>query len=137
MADQSRDIEAIRQLQADWNRAVEAGNIDGYVAVLDPDIELLPTDAEPIVGAAAYREFLGPVFEADTFSIDVVAPAEIDVTGDIAWARYDYVIHRTPKDSGETFSARRKFLDVLRRRPDGAWGVYKHIWNYNTPDATP
>lgn len=137
LASGSTGVDAIRQLQRDWNAAVEAGGVDGYVAVLDPDIELMPTDAEPIIGAIYYRQFLGPVFENDTFKIDVQEPAEIEVSGDIADAPYDYVIHRMPKNSDERYSTHRKFLDVLRRQASGGWGVYQHIWNYDVPDATP
>lgn len=131
------DIAAIRQLQADWNRAVEAGSVDGYAAVLDDDIELLPTDAEPINGVDNYRAMLTGVFSSDTFKVEVIGPASIEVDGDRAYARYDYIIHRTPKDATETVSSYRKFLDVMRRQDDGSWRVYKHIWNYNEPDVVP
>lgn len=136
-ADAAADLAAIRALQSSWNEAVEAGNIDGYVAVLDADIELMPTDAPPIRGADNYRAFLQPVFLNDTYRIEVVSPAEIAVDGDLAYARYDYIIHRTPKGGSKTFSTLRKYLDVMRRQKDGSWRVYKHIWNYNEPGLTP
>lgn len=136
-ADPTADVAAIRALQARWNAAVEAGNIDGYVAVLDADIELMPTDAPPIRGADNYRAFLQPVFVNDTYRIEAVGPGEIVVDGDLAYARYDYIIHRTPKDGSQTFSTLRKYLDVLRRQDDGSWRVYKHIWNFNEPGLQP
>ena len=131
------DIAAIRQLQADWNIAVEAGSVDSYAAVLDDDIELLPTDAEPINGVGNYRAMLKGVFSSEDFKVEVMAPSVIEVDGDRAYARYDYIIHRTPKGSTETVSSYRKFLDVMRRQDDGSWRVYKHIWNYNEPDVVP
>ena len=96
-----------------------------------------PPDAEPVRGADNYRAFLQPVFVNDTFRIEAVAPSEIVVDGDLAYARYDYIIHRSPKGTDETFSTLRKYLDVLRRQPDGSWRVYKHVWNYNEPDLIP
>lgn len=135
--DTAADIAAIRALQADWNKAVEAGSIDGYVAVLDDDVELMPTDAEPIRGADNYRAFLQPVFVNDTFRIEAVGPSEIVVDGDLAYARYDYIIHRSPKGGDETFSTLRKYLDVMRRQPDGSWRVLKHVWNYNEAGLVP
>lgn len=136
-ADPADDVAAIQALQARWNQAVEAGNIDGYVAVLDADIELMPTDAPPIRGADNYRAFLQPVFVNDTYRIEAVGPGEIVVDGDLAYARYDYIIHRTPKDGSQTFSTLRKYLDVMRRQEDGSWRVYKHIWNFNEPGLQP
>ena len=131
------DVAAIRQLQADWNAAVEQGSIEGYLAVLDADVELLPTDAPPIRGRDNYGQFLQPVFKQDRYEVEVVDPGEVVVAGNIAYARYDYVIHRFPAGGGEPVSSRRKFLDVLRRQEDGAWRVLKHIWNYNEPGVTP
>jgi uncharacterized protein (TIGR02246 family) len=133
----AEDVAAIRALQLSWNDAVARSDVAGYLEVLDPEVELLPTDAPPIVGSAGYAAMLEGIFATDTFKIDVLSPSTIEVAGDWAWARYDYVIHRTPIGSEQTFSAERKFLDVLRRQADGSWGVYRHIWNYNTPDATP
>ncbi|MCY3639750.1 MAG: SgcJ/EcaC family oxidoreductase [Gammaproteobacteria bacterium] len=136
-ADPAADAAAIRALQAAWNQAVEAGSIEDYLAVLDADVELLPTDAPPIRGRDHYGQFLGPVFEQDRFEIEVVDPGTVKVDGDLAYARYDYIIHRMPKGSDERISSLRKFLDVLRRQEDGSWRVLKHIWNYNEPDVTP
>ena len=135
--DEEADIAAIRQLQDDWNRAVEAGSVDGYAAVLDDDIELLPTDAAPINGVENYRAMLDGVFSTDTFKIEIVDPSSVEVDGDIGWSRYGYIIHRTPKGSTETVSSYRKFMDVMRRQDDGSWRVYKHIWNYNEPNVVP
>jgi uncharacterized protein (TIGR02246 family) len=131
------DIAAIQALYAGWNKAVEASDVAGYVSVLDPEVELLPVGAPPIAGTAGYAEMLDGVFSTNTYEIVPQTPATIEVAGDWAWSRYNYVIHRTPKGSEETFSPQRKFLDILRRQPDGSWGVYRHIWNYNSPDATP
>lgn len=131
------DITAIRALYAGWNEAVEASNVAGYVSVLDPEVELLPTGAPPIAGSAGYADMLEGVFSTNTYKIVPLTPATIEVAGDWAWTRYNYVIHRTPIGSQETFSPERKFLDILRRQPDGSWGVYRHMWNYNSPDATP
>ena len=136
-ASAAEDIEAIRALQAQWNAAVEGSSVDGYMAVLDPEIELLPTDAPPIHGKEGYASMLEGVFATDTFEIEVKDSGTVEVAGDWAWARYDYVIHRTPIGGDVTFSSERKFLDIMRRQPDGSWGVYRHIWNYNTPDVTP
>ena len=136
-ADPAADAAAIRALQAAWNQAVEAGDIKGYLAVLDADVELLPTDAPPIRGRDHYGQFLGPVFEQDRFEIEVVGPGTVEVDGNLAYARYDYVIHRMPKGTDERISSLRKFLDVLRRQEDGSWRVLKHIWNYNEPGVTP
>lgn len=131
------DIAAIRALYTAWNEAVEGSDISGYLAVLDADVELLPTDAPPFRGRDNYGAFLQPVFGNDRFEIEVAEPPAVQVDGDLAYARYDYIIHRMPVGSEERISSYRKFLDVLKRQPDGTWRVLKHIWNYNAPGVMP
>ena len=132
-----RDVAAIEALYSAWNEAVENGDIPGYLAVLDADVELMPTDASPIRGRDHYGVFLQPVFGNDRFEIEVADAPTVEVDGDLAYARYDYIIHRMPVGSDDRFSTSRKFLDVLKRQPDGTWRVFKHIWNYNESGATP
>ena len=132
------DIDQIKALQIKWNQAVEMGDIDGYISVLDEEIELIPTDAPAFQGTESYRGMLEGVFSTSTFDIEVVDAGTIEVEGNMAYARYDYIIHTTsiPSDSIQTtttVSSYRKFLDVMRRQSDGSWRVYKHIWNYNEP----
>ena len=135
------DVAAIETLYASWRKAVETGDIPGYVAVLHPDVRLLPPDAEAIVGAANYGKFLGPVFEAADYTIEVVRPAVIEVLGDVAISEYDYVIHLKLKDANKgvqqagALTAERtsaRYLDVLRRQPNGQWAVYRHAWQNKT-----
>ena len=131
------DVAAIQALYSAWNDAVESADIPGYLAVLDPDVELMPTDAPPILGRDHYGTFLQPVFQNDSFEIEVAVAPQVEVDGGFAYARYDYIIHRMPVGGDDRISSYRKFLDVLRRQPDGSWRVFKHIWNYNDPGTTP
>ncbi len=131
------DIVAIRALYHAWNEAVEGSDIAGYLAALDTDVELLPADAPPVRGRDSYGVFLQPVFASDAFEIEVVVAPSVQVDGDLAYARYDYIIHRMPVGGEARISSYRKFLDVLRRQPDGSWRVFKHTWNYNEPGVMP
>jgi ketosteroid isomerase-like protein len=136
-ADVAADKLAIDNLYASWRQAVEHGDVDGYVAVLDPNVRLLPPDAEAIVGAANYRKFLGPVFAGATYRIEVTVSPIIEVLGDTALAEYEYTIHLTLKNQSTgiqqegALTAERtasRYVDVLRRQENGAWGVYRHAW---------
>jgi ketosteroid isomerase-like protein len=136
-ADDAADVAAIDQLYADWRKAVESADIDGYVAVLDTNVRLLPPDAEAIVGAENYRHFLGPVFAGANYRIEVVRGPVIEIHGDTALAEYDYVIHLALKNRNQgirqdgALTAERtaaRYIDVLRRHPDGQWRVYRHAW---------
>jgi len=132
------DTDRIAQLYADWRKAVESADIPGYVRVLHDDVTLMPPGAADIQGAAHYARFLGPVFDTATYRIEVVSPPAVEVLGDVAVARYEYVIHLKLKNAGQAvtepgaLTASRtasRYFDVLRRRPDGGWAVWKHTWN--------
>ena len=131
-------VAAITQLYSDWRRAVTNADIPGYVRVLHDDVILMPPGAEDIVGARHYEKFLGPVFESATYAIEVISPPAVEVLGDVAVARYEYVIHLKLKNSDQgitepgALTASRsaaRYFDVLRRKPDGSWGVWRHTWN--------
>lgn len=129
---------AITKLYADWRTAVEAADIPGYLQALHPDVTLMPPGAADIVGAANYGVFLGPVFANATYKIEIISPPAIELVGDAAVARYEYVIHLQLKDADQgvtepgALTASRtasRYFDVLRRKPDGNWGVWRHTWN--------
>lgn len=140
----SDDVQAIEALFADWREAVETGDIPAYVAVLHPEVRLLPPGADPIVGADAYARFLEPVFAAADYRIEVLQPPAVDVLGDLAVAEYEYVIHLDlASDSagiaepGALTEARThaRYVDVLRRGADGRWLVWRHMWQEPAPGA--
>ncbi len=137
-------VAAITKLYADWRAAVGNADIPGYVSVLHEDVVLMPPGAEDIVGASHYAKFLGPVFATATYAIEVISPPAVEVLGDVAVARYEYVIHLKLKnpDQGITepgaLTASRsaaRYFDVLRRRSDGSWGVWRHTWNASPNDG--
>ncbi|MCC5886031.1 MAG: nuclear transport factor 2 family protein [Gammaproteobacteria bacterium] len=140
-ASEARDIQEIDALYASWREAVETGDIPQYVSVLHPDVRLLPPGAPAIVGAKNYGRFLGPVFAAADYRIEVIEPHSIEVAGDVAVAEYTYVIHLDMKAEAEGISepgaltdARTvaRYFDVLRK-VDGHWRVWRHFWQDPPP----
>ena len=131
-------IAAISKLYANWRTAVEAGDIAGYVKGLHDDIRMMPPGAANIVGVKQYAAFLEPVFASATYTIEIAKPAVIEVVGDVAVTEYEYVVHLHLKDPGQGISepgaltasrTATRFFDVLRRRTDGSWAVWRHTWN--------
>ena len=135
------DVREIEALYATWREAVEAADIPKYVSVLHPDVRLLPPGAAAIAGAANYGRFLEPVFAAADYRIEVIAPQEIEVLGDLAVAEYAYVVDLELKADAEGISepgaltdARTvaRYFDVLKK-VDGRWLVWRHLWNDPSP----
>ncbi len=141
--DSAADIAAIEELYAKWRVAVETGDIAGYVASLDDEIVMMPPGGQDVVGVAAYEAFLGPVFEMASYKITPVSPFDIEIMGDVALVRYDYVIRLTLADQDAAPAAgaltaqvnASKYFDVARRQQDGGWKVYRHTWNASPPSG--
>ena len=120
--EKSRDINIeeaeaaiIESLYQDWITAVETGNTDLYLSVLSEDIELIPTDAPALRTNKDYGEFLKTVFVDDSFKINQIGNREITISGNLAYARYDYEIIRTSRKEQIAYPTTRNFLDILSK----------------------
>ena len=140
---QQNDIDAINALYTDWREAVEGGSIPGYLACLDPDIRMMAPGAPDVHGIGNYEVFLGPVFDGASYKIEQRGDINIEVIGDMAIARYDYVIRVNlfgqsddiTSDGALTSAVNdMRYFDTLRRQADGSWKCYTHIWNDNPAD---
>lgn len=136
-AEDSEDIEKILQLYKDYLVAVESSDLEGYLDVLHPEIRLLPPGAPTIAGAENYAEFLVPVFDTAVYRIDVESDYLVEVVDDIATSEYIYTVHLTLKDPSVGVTqegaltaqrTRSRYFDVLRKKPDGEWAIWRHTW---------
>jgi uncharacterized protein (TIGR02246 family) len=106
----------------DWPRAfterVNAGDVDGILALYDPDARFVTPAGEILVGHEQLRRVLGGL---------VAAPARMEsrvvqaiATADVAILYTDF--HVTSVDaSGATQALDQQAIEVLRRQPDGTW----------------
>jgi len=130
------DLIKIEELYKSWNSAVEASNIDGYVASLDENITLLPPGGPILNGKENYRKFLGPVFESATYKLEEKG-SDIEIVGDLAIVRKRTVVYLTFKEGVENISSGgalqenvtdSNYLDILHRQDDGSWKCLVHSW---------
>ncbi len=114
-----------------------AGDAAGVAAIYLPDAHLLPPNAAPIEGREAIQQFLAGFLGAYHVTIAVSAD-EIEGRGDLAYARGHYTMEGNPKAAG-TPAVREegKFLEVLRRQPDGSWGYVVDMYSPNQPAPKP
>ncbi|MEH6515176.1 MAG: nuclear transport factor 2 family protein [Halioglobus sp.] len=140
MSTKQTDKEAILALYKDWITAVEEGSREGYVALLDQDVRMTPPGAEDIISKKVYAEFLIPVLSSASYGVTPLGGYEIDVMGDLALVRYDYIVSVSLNEGVDGVDqagalnqqeSSLKYSDVLRRQPDGGWKVLRHTWNDN------
>ena len=125
------DKKAIQELYQTRTIAVHKGDRDSYVATLDENVRMVPPGAKDVIGRDAYAEFLIPVMQEGKFEIIPRGDLEITVLGDIALARYDYIVKVYEDGAESQESTDMKYSDVLRRQEDGTWKILLHMWNEN------
>lgn len=132
------DKKAIQALYETRKLAVENGDRDSYVDTLDENVRMIPPGIKDVIGKDAYAEFLIPVLQNTKYEIVPLGDIEIEIIGDIALARYDFIINVSEgvdsvKETGvlNQESSNMKYADVLRRQEDGTWKILQHMWNDN------
>ena len=134
--ERNTDLIKIEELYKNWNSAVEASNIDGYIASLDKNITLLPPGGPILNGKENYKKFLGPVFESATYRLEEKG-SNIEIVGDLAIVRKRTIVYLTFKEGVEKVSSGgalqenvtdSNYLDILRRQDDGSWKCLVHSW---------
>jgi hypothetical protein len=72
IAESTSEKQKISDLFGDWQKAVNTSNVTDIIAVLDPEIRLIPPGADVVDSAASYEAFLGPVFEYATYLLGLI-----------------------------------------------------------------
>lgn len=112
----------VARLPADVDRlfaeALSRGNLDGALAMYEPDAVYDDGSGDPDRGHAEIRAALARLIALDPtldcYEIDVVE------NGDIAVLRADWIFTGTNAD-GEAFEHRGRSIEIVRRQPDGSW----------------
>lgn len=126
------DQAAIRATDTAFATAAGAGDATGVAAVYLPDARLMPPNAPTITGRDGIQRFWGGLFGAYRVRITVTAE-EIEGSGELAYARGRYTLELTPKAGGPPAKDEGKFLEILRRKPDGSWGYAVDMYSSDLP----
>ena len=126
---------AIRKVVDGVEETVNSGNAHELAAFFTADSMRMPPNGPSSTDRKAVETQYQALFDRSTIKV-VLEPKEIEVAGDWAymWGHYD--ILATPKDGGDAIKDIGKFLDILRKHPDGTWQYHRHIWNADAPPTT-
>jgi len=121
----------IEKLHKDDITATIARDVDALTALWDDDAVLLQPGTPPIVGKAAFHDFVKQAL-AKSPAVKVVKYApdihDIQVAGNVAyeWGYFDTTQKSFEQQAPE--SLRAKLLRVMRRQPDGSWKFARVMW---------
>jgi uncharacterized protein (TIGR02246 family) len=105
---------------ADIHRPVHAGDLDGLVALYEPNAVFEPVPGVVVEGREAIRQALGELLALQpTMVADTVDVLQAD---DVALVVNEWTMIGTAPDGSEVCQGGRS-ADVLRCQPDGSWLV--------------
>ena len=129
------DLAGVRRTDSAFVAAANAGDVDGVVAAYAPTAALLPPNLPPQRGSAAIGGFWGGFLKAYTVSFEVTAET-IEGRGDLAYTVGHYRLTAVPKEKANPGMADEgKFVEILKRQPDGTWKYVVDIYNSNLAAA--
>ena len=136
-APEEADVEAVTEaVLANWREyeaSILAGDPDRWIALWADDGVQLPPGNPPVVGKAAIYDRISADLAAFEYSEFVINNEDVEVNGDLAFARGAYVVTLAAKDGGDPISVNGKYMTIMRQQPDGSWKIYRDIFNSNVP----
>jgi uncharacterized protein (TIGR02246 family) len=122
------DPSVIHARSAEWEAALNAGDIETVAALYESDARLLPPNAEMQIGADAVRDIFGGMIDAGLTG--KLNSMETQVAGDYAYNVGAYTL-----TAGDTVVDTGKYMETWHRGEDGQWRYTNDIWNSDMPAA--
>ena len=124
------DIRAITTLHEESNHALSRGDLETLMSVYADDVISMPPNQAPRIGKSAVRSMWADVLS--DFAVEAsVSVEEVEVTGEWAYERGTYNLKLKPQAGGAPIEDFGKYLDILRRQPDGNWKYSRVSWSSN------
>ncbi len=124
----SADPSEIHARSAEWEAALNAGDIEAVAALYESDARLLPPNAEIQIGADAVRTLFGSMIDAGLTG--KLNSLETQIAGDHAYNIGTYTL-----TAGDTVVDTGKYMETWHRGDDGQWRYTNDIWNSDMPAA--
>ncbi len=70
---------------------------------------------------------------ANEYSEFVINNKEVEVNGDLAFARGNFKVTVAAKSGGDPMHFEGKYMTIFRQQPDGTWKIYRDIFNASAP----
>ena len=115
-----------------YSATVNAGDVDGWIALWDDDGVQMPPGAPAVHGKSAIREAFSGILLSVDFEEFTINNEEVQVFGDFGFARGNYSFVNAMVE-GDPVPFEGKYLTIFRRQPDGSWKVYRDCFNSSTP----
>ena len=122
-----RDADAVR------NAALEAGDIDAYLASYMEDAVWIPPHSQEVIGHKMARIRAGEVLDQISIQQAIDTREQVVMAPDWVLDRGRYNIKITPAGGGEIRYDSGPFMTVWHKDTDGKWKVAFDMWGSKNP----
>jgi uncharacterized protein (TIGR02246 family) len=123
------DVAALRAVHDRFSEALLRRDPDAIAALYAEDAVLLPPQEPAVHGRAAIRAWTAAVPRVTRVALEV---DDLDGRADVAYMRGSFAMTLEP-DGAAAVSVAGKYVEILKKQPDGAWQFAVDIFNSDTP----
>ena len=123
-----RDRQQVFAVTEEEVAAIEAGDVDRYLALLSDDAVFMPQNVATKTGDDL-RQWLRDFLDRVTIKYLQFAHGETVIRDDLACHACTCSWTAAPKSGGQPALMCFKGMHVLRRQPGGSWKISRSIWN--------
>ena len=124
--------EADKKLITDMSKArakaFNEGNAEAIAIHFTDDAILMAPGKPAQKGRTAVQAYYQSVFNEYSTVLESHYD-EVDVSGHLAYGRGSAKVTIVPKKGGKPVVSTAKYLNILKRQPDGSWKTTHDIWN--------
>lgn len=129
------EVAAITRFYGAWSEALATRGAEGYVSFFLENGAVLPPDGPAVEGKDAIRSWIQKTLDDFTTRDTRLVPGAMTVSDGMATWRFTISGERVPKKGGNPVRFSNKYLDVLKKQPDGSWKFLYRMWSNNEPVA--
>jgi ketosteroid isomerase-like protein len=132
-----RDLMALNDQLDEIEKLCLDLKVENYMSYFHDDAIIFPPGQSIIQGKDSITKFYR-VFEelfVPSFK-NVYSERSFEINDSIAVRRYNGFAEILFKDSPDTLFSNNKYVDLLKKQPDGSWKIMWHIWNENKPSES-
>jgi uncharacterized protein (TIGR02246 family) len=130
--DVEADMKAVESVSKARAAAFNNSNAAGIAEHFSADAVLMAPDKPAMKGPEAVKAYYQSIFDVYTPQLNSYYE-EVEVAGDMAYGRGFAEVKLTPIGGGDTLVSTAKYINILKRQPDGSWKTTHDIWNGNEP----
>jgi uncharacterized protein (TIGR02246 family) len=126
---------AVDAIWREYEASLLADDAERWIAQWMDDGVQMPPTMPPRVGRETIYAAVSGFLSQYEYTEFVITNEEVEVNGDLAFARGTYAASFEAKAGGDPVNIEGKYMTILRQHPDGSWKIYRDIFNSNVPPA--